>query len=380
MEIVLSTTADGIELQRNPSIFKIGLVKRIFLPLMEKWFDGIFAGLKGADLIVLSVTSVLAGLACLEKYPNTKAIGIYTYPCVRTSEFAPPALSGKSQSIFKWINSLKWKMFEAGAANMYSTKINELRAKIHLPPIILKYDQMVRDVLKEPMLTATIYSKCLLDRPADWPENELMTGPILRDEDEDFEYQPSHDLLAFLNKWEEEKIIYIGMGSMISMMFGTKEQVRFLTDICRAIQLNNVKTIISLVGFQNINTNKLVSENIYYLKEAIPHTWLFTKVSAAVHHGGAGTTHTSLRYGLPTLILPVGADQPFNADRVFIKKLGPKPIPIRQANARNLTTAIQDLMTNHEEYRKEAQRIGPLINEEDGLRACIQLIEKKLTQ
>ncbi|CAF4563955.1 unnamed protein product, partial [Rotaria magnacalcarata] len=70
-------------------------------------------------------------------------------------------------------------------------------------------------------------------------------------------------------------------------------------------------------------------------------------MSLAIHHGGAGTTHTSLRYGLPALILPFGADQPFNGDRVFINKLGPKPIPIRQMNVRNLTNAIQDLMNNY---------------------------------
>jgi UDP:flavonoid glycosyltransferase YjiC (YdhE family) len=377
MEIVLSTTPDGIELQRNPSVFKMGLIKRVFLPLIEEWFNGIASGIKDADLIILSVTSVLAGLSCLDNYPNIKVMGIYVYPCTRTSEFSPPALSGKSESLFNWINSLKWKMFEYGASSMYGDKINQLRTNMNLPPIKLNYDQMINSVIKRPMLTATIYSKCLLSRPTDWPENEFMVGPIISEENEDF--QPPDDLQEFLNKWQNDQIIYIGIGSMMSMMFGANEQLQFLTTIQTTILNINCKAIISLVGFQNIEENKLSNhENIFYLKQSIPHTWLFPKLSAAIHHGGAGTTHTSLRFGLPTLILPFGADQPFNADRVFINRLGPKPIPIRQMNVRNLSNAIQDLINNYTVYRNNAQKIGQLIKEEDGLGHCIQLIEKEL--
>jgi sterol 3beta-glucosyltransferase len=338
----------------------MALVKRIFLPLMEEWFNGIVSGVKDADLIVLSVTSVLAGLSCIEKYPNTKVVGVYLQPCVRTNEFSPPALGGKSESLFNWINSLKWKLFEYGASSMYNDKINQLRANIALPPIKLNYDQMVRSVLKRPMLTATIYSKCLVARPADWPENEFMVGPIIEKENDD--YQPSDDLLEFLNKWKDEKIIYVGIGSMMGIMFEPDEQLQFLTNIQTVLKNTNSKAIISLVGFQQINDDKFSNtDNIFY-----------------IHHGGAGTTHASLRYGLPTLITPFGADQPFNADRVFIHKLGPRSIPIRQMSVKNLTNALQDLMTNYTVYRNNAQKVGQLINDEDGLGHCIQLIEKEL--
>jgi sterol 3beta-glucosyltransferase len=377
MEISLSTTPDGIELQRNPSIFKIGLVKRVILPLVEEWFNGILSGLKDADLVVLSFSSVLPGLGCIEKYPNMKAIGVYTFPAVRTSEFSPPALGGKSESLFNWINSLKWKMVEYGASSMYNDKMNQLRANINLPPIKINYDQMIRSILKRPMLTATIYSKCLLTPPSDWSENEFLVGPILQEENDD--YQPSDDLLQFLNKWQNEKITYIGIGSMMSIMFNIDEQLQFLTNIQTVITNSNYKAVISLIGFQNIDDNKLSNhENIFYLKQSIPHAWLFPKMSAAIHHGGAGTTHTSLRYGLPTLILPFGGDQPFNGDRVFIKKLGPKPIPIRQMNVGNLNNAIEDLITNYTVYKNNAEKVGQLMKEENGLESCIQLIEKEL--
>ncbi|CAF4013692.1 unnamed protein product [Adineta steineri] len=377
MEIALSTTPDGIELQRNPSIFKMGLVKRVFLPLMEEWFNGIVSGLKNADLIVLSITSVLVGLSCIEKNPNMKAVGIYLYPCRPTSEFAPPALSGKSESLFQWINSFKWKMFEYGASSMYNDKINQLRANINLPPIKLTYDQMIQLIFKKPILTATTYSKCLLARPNDWPENELMVGPIMEEDNNNF--QPSDDLLEFLNKYQNEKIIYIGIGSMMSMMFSNDQQLQFLENIQTMIKTMNCKAIVSLAGFYNVNDNNLVNhENIFYLKKNIPHAWLFPKMSAVIHHGGAGTTHAGLRYGLPTLILPFGADQPFNGDRVFINRLGPRPIPIRQMTIKNLSNAIEDLINNYTIYKNNAEKASQLIRDENGLNCCVQLIEKEL--
>lgn len=54
--------------------------------------------------------------------------------------------------------------------------------------------------------------------------------------------------------------------------------------------------------------------------EKVPHDWLFERIDAAVHHGGAGTTGASLRAGIPTIIKPWFGDQYFWALRV--QKLG----------------------------------------------------------
>ncbi|KAI8459768.1 hypothetical protein BY996DRAFT_3529068 [Phakopsora pachyrhizi] len=47
----------------------------------------------------------------------------------------------------------------------------------------------------------------------------------------------------------------------------------------------------------------LKSCNIYNLN-SVPHDWLFPRIHAACHHGGAGTTGASLRAGIPTIIRP----------------------------------------------------------------------------
>jgi UDP:flavonoid glycosyltransferase YjiC (YdhE family) len=53
---------------------------------------------------------------------------------------------------------------------------------------------------------------------------------------------------------------------------------------------------------------------------AVNHATIFPACRAVVHHGGAGTTAAGMRAGVPTLILWIGADQPFWASQ--IKRLG----------------------------------------------------------
>ena len=43
---------------------------------------------------------------------------------------------------------------------------------------------------------------------------------------------------------------------------------------------------------------------------------LFRRVAAVVHHGGAGTTTTATRAGVPQVVVPQWADQPYWASRV----------------------------------------------------------------
>ena len=51
----------------------------------------------------------------------------------------------------------------------------------------------------------------------------------------------------------------------------------------------------------------------------------------ACHHGGAGTTATSLLAGLPTIVCPFFGDQPFWGESV--NKSGAGPFPVRVGSA-----------------------------------------------
>ncbi|CAF1026424.1 unnamed protein product [Rotaria sordida] len=121
------------------------------------------------------------------------------------------------------------------------------------------------------MTTATIYSKHLIARPTDWQENDHTVDPILDEDHHNFE--PSPSLLDFFNKWKSEKIIFVGLGSMMGAMLGNNEQTQFLNNIQAALENNNCKAVISLVGYQQTDINNLSNtDNIFYLKQIIPHS------------------------------------------------------------------------------------------------------------
>ncbi|HEV7650940.1 MAG TPA: glycosyltransferase [Actinophytocola sp.] len=48
----------------------------------------------------------------------------------------------------------------------------------------------------------------------------------------------------------------------------------------------------------------------------LPQPEVLARVDVIVHHGGAGTVLGALEHGVPQLVLPQGADQPFNAELV----------------------------------------------------------------
>jgi len=80
-----------------------------------------------------------------------------------------------------------------------------------------------------------------------------------------------------------------------------------------------------------------------------------TDVDVVVSHGGSGTVIATLAFGLPQVILPLGADQPLNADRcvalgvgIALDALHSSPTAIREATETVLTT---------ETYRARASRV-----------------------
>lgn len=70
--------------------------------------------------------------------------------------------------------------------------------------------------------------------------------------------------------------------------------------VLEAVKLAGVRAVISK-GWSNIVGEP--DDMIYFVGDC-PHEWLFQRVSAVVHHGGAGTTGCGLINGRPTAIVP----------------------------------------------------------------------------
>ncbi len=116
------------------------------------------------------------------------------------------------------------------------------------------------------------------------------------------------------------------------------------------------------------------SESIHVLDHA-PHDWLFPRVAAVVHHGGAGTTAAGLRAGKPTLVIPHLADQPYWGRRVHELGVGAKPIKRQKLTVEALADGIRQI-TDDAEMQRKAADLGAQIRSEDGVGNAVKLIEQ----
>lgn len=83
----------------------------------------------------------------------------------------------------------------------------------------------------------------------------------------------------------------------------------------------------------------------------VPLNALLATCGGIVHHGGAGTTLTSLACGVPQLILPNGADRHINAEAVRRRNLG------ITATAENVTDTMLASILDNDEIRNTADEV-----------------------
>ncbi|MGE2688613.1 glycosyltransferase [Mycolicibacterium pulveris] len=126
--------------------------------------------------------------------------------------------------------------------------------------------------------------------------------------------------------------IYFGFGSM--PVQSPTAAVATITEVCAA--LGERALICSgswdLDGYQPAEHVKIVG--------AVNHADVFPLCRVVVHHGGAGTTAASIRAGVPTVVLWVGADQPVWAKQVERLKVGTYQ-RFSKMTAASLTSALR---------------------------------------
>jgi sterol 3beta-glucosyltransferase len=122
------------------------------------------------------------------------------------------------------------------------------------------------------------------------------------------EWTPPDELDAFMKKARADgkPLVYIGFGSIV-----VPHPAETTRAIIRAVERAGVRAIVAKgwsgrgneVDKDGLPIEVPFPESCHSL-EKVPHDWLFNRIDAAVHHGGAGTTGASLRAGLPTIIKP----------------------------------------------------------------------------
>lgn len=186
-----------------------------------------------------------------------------------------------------------------------------------------------------------------------------MTGYFFLDEQD---YQPPVELSSFLENGKPP--VCISFGSMVNRHADKIDRI-----IGEALNRTNNRGII-LSGWGGV---KQRSNDDLLSLESAPHDWLFPKCKMVIHHGGAGTTSAGLRAGIPAIVIPFTADQPFWGNRVHSIGVGPKPIRVNQLSVEKMVNAIAE--AESKTTLERAQATGRELRGEDGVAKAVGLIE-----
>lgn len=217
--------------------------------------------------------------------------------------------------------------------------------------------------LRTPILCA--WSPSLLPPSSDWNPRVHVTGYYFLPENKS--YSPPLELDEFLKSGKPP--VCVSFGSMVN------KNAEKIDAVIREslMRTNNRGTILSGWGSAH---RESTSEFLYL--ESAPHDWLLPKCKMIVHHGGAGTTSAGLRAGIPQVVVPFMADQPFWGNRVHAIGAGPKPIRVNQLSVEKMASAMAEAETNL--ILERAQVTGQRIRSEEGVDTAIKLIESYVVE
>lgn len=319
---------------------------RLLLPLLQ-----------GSDLIVAGMAGL--GLHAIADRYKIPVIQAFVFPFTPTAEFSTPLvpklpLGGVFNRLsFHLTHQMFWQSSKAVDT--------ELRQIAGLPkgsfwgPFAEQHQRRT--------LTLYGYSRHVLPRPHDWAAHHHVTGYWFLDEPDG--WTPPADLVSFLNAGAPP--VYIGFGSMGSRNPQEAGQIAL-----EALTRTGQRGVLA-AGWGGLQAADV--PDTVHLVSSLPHSWLYPRMGAVVHHGGAGTTAAGLRAGVPSIIVPFMGDQPFWGERVRALGVGTAPIPRKQLTADRLAQAITTAVSDRE-MRQRASALGEQIRDEDGIGQAVRLIEQ----
>ncbi len=323
-------------------------------------FRRIYDAAQHADGVVFSPLAMVA--ADIAAHLGIPALTAAVQPLTPTAAFPHPlapawprGLPGRRlyhRGTYAWVNGVL-----GGLARPY---VNRFRAQVlRLPPRSWR-DFVNADPFPRPMLYA--FPEQVVPKPPEWGPDVHLTGYWLLPPDAG--WRPSPELQAFLDAGPPP--VYVGFGSMVDA--DPEGLTRLVIQALRAVGRRGVL----LGGWARLGRGARPDDIL--VVDEVPHTWLFPRCAAVVHHGGAGTTAAALHAGVPAVVVPYLMDQPFWGRRVAALGVGPRPIPRRKLTAAALAQAL-DRALHDAAMRARAAALGQALRAADGLGQAARLVE-----
>jgi sterol 3beta-glucosyltransferase len=338
--------------------------RRDFTALSEGLLADLATVTADADVIVHGMVCVAA--AQLHDIRGTPVMGGWLAPLTPTRAFPVAGLTYREPRT-AWERQRNWVSHLVGEQLLWQPSrviVNYWRRHtLHAAPLPLLGPFASQRTAAYPVCYA--YSAAVLPKPGDWPDWIAPTGWWFLDAPS---YTPSPALAAFLQAGDAP--VTIGFGSM------TPQDSEWLTRTvlaaceraaCRAILLQGWGTLGDSFGDSALPPWAHVEKDV-------PHSWLYPRSSAIVHHGGAGTTGAAVRSGVPSIVVPLGFDQQFWGSRLHTLGVSPAPIRRRDLTVERLACALRAACTDFR-MRHAAVALGDVVRAEDGTGTALARIE-----
>ncbi|GAB4378566.1 MAG: glycosyltransferase [Elainellaceae cyanobacterium] len=324
-----------------------------------RWAQAGLEACRGMDLLIAGVGGLYLALAFAEKL-DIPLLPAFVFPFTPTKDF-PGVLF--PQSINRFGGTVNWLSHQVLRQIIWQgSRTGDVAARkqvLDLPASSFFGPHQSSHLYRLPTLYG--FSPSVISKPSDW-RNTHVTGYWFLDAAPD--WIPPSELVEFLQAGPPP--VYIGFGSM-----GNRDPEETADLVLEALAKTGQRAIM-LAGWSGMRKENMPDNA--FLVGSVPHTWLFPRVAAVVHHGGAGTTAAGLRAGVPTVIIPFFGDQGFWGQRVADLGVGTYPIPRQQLTAERLARAIQTAVTDPA-IGQQAADLGAKIRQEDGVANAVAIIQ-----
>lgn len=328
-------------------------------PVMWQLMTDYWNACQDTDLVLFHTLAALSAVSICEKL-NIPGCPAYlhhvhptrSYPSAATAPL--PILGGVYNKLtYSLTGAIFWRLMRP-VANRWREEV------LNLPPWPKK--SPFNEWLKEKKTSLYGFSPHVIPKAPEWGDEVHITGYWFLERPTD--WHPPDDLLDFLESGSPP--VFIGFGSMVDH---NPEEVTEM--VLKALSLSGQRGVL-LSGWGGLGYADL--PGTIFKIDSVPFDWLFPKMSVVVHHGGAGTTAAGLRAGVPSVIVPFFADQPFWAWRVQELGVGPKAVSRKKLSAERLAAAIKEAFGN-KEMRRRAATLGQAIRSENGVEQAFRIIK-----
>jgi len=262
-----------------------------------------------------------------------------------------------------WGNVIGWKIARLAMNQTLLKDVNRFRTKVGLPV----FTDLMNEGWPSHHLHLIASSPALLERPPDWPEWNQMCGFLALPSHEHEMTTPEVD--AFLARGSAP--IFMGFGSL--MPLSDTDRLMELIGIFKEAAARSAQRAIIQADIDDPATPDLL------FVRRTPHVQVFPRCAAVVHHAGAGTTHTTLKAGVPSIPVPHVSDQFAWSDELYRLGVAPAPLKRTKLTANALVGRIRETVRNSR-MKHNAVAMQQRMASDDGPETAATLIERTMTR